>query len=125
MLGVAGETEPKVAPGLGGFVPRLSSWRIVPDLLPSPYQACGSCEIPVPCAFSFKAGLSLRHRRDLDRILSRLPGDNRYVMDYFVVEVLSQQPTSIQEYLLTTSVLNRFCSTLCDAVSGTAFGTVA
>ena len=62
------------------------------------------------------AALSLRHLGDVDRIVTQLPEDNRYVMDYVVTEVLSQQPSAIQEYLLTTSILNRFCPPLCDAV---------
>ena len=68
--------------------------------------------------------LSLRHREDLNRVLTDLPNDNRYVMDYMVAEILSQQPPTMQEYLLTTSILGRFCAPLCDAVciSDTASG---
>jgi LuxR family maltose regulon positive regulatory protein len=70
------------------------------------------------------AALSLRNREDLNRVLTDLPKDNRYVMDYLVAEVLSQQSPTIQEYLLTTSILGRFCAPLCDAVfiSDTASG---
>jgi LuxR family maltose regulon positive regulatory protein len=70
------------------------------------------------------AALSLRHRKDLNRVLTDLPNGNRYVMDYMVAEVLSQQPPDIQEYLLSTSILNRLCAPLCDAVcvSGSASG---
>ncbi|MBW1786039.1 MAG: hypothetical protein JRK53_05380, partial [Deltaproteobacteria bacterium] len=60
--------------------------------------------------------LSLRHRGDLERILASLPENNRYIMDYIVSEVLSQQPEVIQEKLLMSSILNRFCASLCDAV---------
>ena len=62
------------------------------------------------------AALSLRHRENLDRVLTELPDDNRYVMDYMFAEVLSQQRPNIQEYLLSTSILNRFCAPLCEAV---------
>jgi LuxR family maltose regulon positive regulatory protein len=70
------------------------------------------------------AALSLRHRDNLNRVLTDLPNDNRYVMDYMVAEVLFQQPPAMQEYLLTTSILGRFCAPLCDAVciSDTASG---
>ena len=60
--------------------------------------------------------LSYRHREDLDRILSNLPDNNHYVMEYLIAEVLSQQPLDIQEYLLATSILARFCAPLCDAL---------
>jgi LuxR family maltose regulon positive regulatory protein len=60
--------------------------------------------------------LSLRHWSDMDRILTQLPEDNRYVMDYIVEEVIARQSPDIQEFLLTTSILDRFCAPLCDAV---------
>jgi LuxR family maltose regulon positive regulatory protein len=62
------------------------------------------------------AVLSLRERTDLDRILEDLPDDNRYVMDYIITEVLSRQPPTIQELLLATALLKRFCAELCEAV---------
>ena len=68
--------------------------------------------------------LSLRHKDDIDRVVADLPDANRFVMDYLVAEILSQQTTAIQEYLLITSILGRFCAPLCDAVcsSDTASG---
>jgi len=73
------------------------------------------------------AALSLRHRSNLDHVLENLPEDNRYVMDYIVGEVIAQQPPDVQEFLLTSSVLDRFCAPLCDAVCppGTEPGTCA
>jgi LuxR family maltose regulon positive regulatory protein len=62
------------------------------------------------------AALSLRDRLDMDRILTDLPEDNRYVMDYIVREIISQQSPDMQEFLLTTSILERFCAPLCDAI---------
>ncbi len=37
-------------------------------------------------------------------------------MDYMVAEVLSHQQPHILDYLLSTSILNRFCAPLCEAV---------
>lgn len=62
------------------------------------------------------AALSLRHKDDIERVVAGLPDANRFVMDYFVAEILSQQTTAMQEYLLITSILGRFCAPLCDAV---------
>ncbi len=39
-------------------------------------------------------------------------------MDYLVGEVLDQQPDAVLRFLLSTSVLERFCAPLCDAVTG-------
>jgi LuxR family maltose regulon positive regulatory protein len=60
--------------------------------------------------------LSLQRQKDLESVLAELPEDNRYVMDYIVTEVVSKQPPVIQEYLLTTAFLDRFCAPLCEAV---------
>lgn len=67
------------------------------------------------------AALALRKKKDLGRVATDLQDTNRYVLDYFVEEILSQQPAAMQDYLLATSVLDRFCAPLCDAIfiSGT------
>jgi LuxR family maltose regulon positive regulatory protein len=44
-------------------------------------------------------------------------GDDRYVIDYLVSEVLSGQPEEVQRFLLQTAVLERLCGPLCDAVN--------
>ena len=38
------------------------------------------------------------------------------MLDYLVEEVLQQQPESVQTFLLRTSILDRLCGPLCDAV---------
>jgi LuxR family transcriptional regulator, maltose regulon positive regulatory protein len=43
-------------------------------------------------------------------------GSHRFVMDYLVEEVLHQQPEGIQTFLLYTSILDRLCGSLCDAI---------
>ncbi len=43
-------------------------------------------------------------------------GDDRLVMDYLIDEVLAGQPNTVQAFLLQTSILDRFCAPLCDAV---------
>ena len=66
------------------------------------------------------AALSLRHREDLNEVLTDLPNDHRYVLDYMAAEVLSQQPPAIQECLLKTSILNRISAPLCQTICATA-----
>ncbi len=66
--------------------------------------------------------LSLQgHAHSADFVQS-FSGDNRYVLDYLVEEVLEQQPGAVQEFLLHTSILSRLCGPLCDAVMNTAGG---
>ena len=43
-------------------------------------------------------------------------GSHHFVLDYLVEEVLLQQSESVQSFLLRTSILNRLCGPLCDAV---------
>ena len=62
------------------------------------------------------AALSLRHTDDIKIVFDSLPDKNRFIWDYFVEEILSQQPETIQNCLLSTSVLDRFCAPLCDVV---------
>ena len=61
------------------------------------------------------ASVSLREQGETDQFEPGLQ-DNRYLMDYLVTEVLSRQPAPIQDYLLTTAILDRFCAALCEAV---------
>lgn len=68
------------------------------------------------------AAVSLRGRDDATAFISSFAGDDRYVVDYLVDEVLDQQPPHLRRFLLDTSVLDRLCGPLCDAVSGPADG---
>lgn len=45
-------------------------------------------------------------------------GSHRFVMDYLLEEVLHQQPAGVQDFLLRTSILERLCGSLCEAVCG-------
>jgi LuxR family maltose regulon positive regulatory protein len=45
-------------------------------------------------------------------------GSHRFILDYLVEEVLEHQPPDLQDFLLKTSILERFCGLLCDAVVG-------
>ena len=45
-------------------------------------------------------------------------GDDRYIVDYLVEEVLRRQPATTRDFLLETSILARFSGSLADAVTG-------
>jgi LuxR family transcriptional regulator, maltose regulon positive regulatory protein len=62
--------------------------------------------------------LSMRGRTDPTAVLRELDGSHRYILDYLTDEVLGQQPTAIQTFLLRTSILERLCASLCDHVLG-------
>ena len=45
-------------------------------------------------------------------------GDDRYVVDYLIEEVLGHQTEAVRRFLLQSSVLDRLTGPLCDAVTG-------
>lgn len=65
---------------------------------------------------------SLRDCDDVPGLLSSFTGSDRYVLDYLMEEVFQRQPAEIQEFLLKTSVLDRLCAPLCDALTGRTDG---
>jgi len=58
------------------------------------------------------------HKEDTGAFLFAFHGDNRYVMDYLVSEVLQRQPVETQAFLCATAILDRLTAPLCDAVTG-------
>ena len=64
------------------------------------------------------AGLSLQGRDDPAVFVERLSGSHRFILSYLTEEVLARQPADVQAFLLQTSILERLCGELCDAVTG-------
>ncbi|MFN8469586.1 MAG: LuxR C-terminal-related transcriptional regulator [Caldilineaceae bacterium] len=64
------------------------------------------------------AALSMRGRTDVAGFVRAFAGDNRYIVDYLVDEVLARQPAHVRSFLLQTSILDRLTGPLCDAVTG-------
>lgn len=69
------------------------------------------------------AELSLQGRTDVAGFIAGFAGNDRYIVDYLVEEVLAHQPGPARSFLLLTSVLDRFNGPLCDAVTGRGDGT--
>lgn len=68
------------------------------------------------------AAVSLRGRDDATGFIASFAGDDRFVVDFLADEVLDQQPGLLRRFLLDTSVLDRVCGPLCDAVTGPVDG---
>jgi LuxR family transcriptional regulator, maltose regulon positive regulatory protein len=62
------------------------------------------------------AALSLQGQPDAASFIRSFTGSHHFVLDYLVEEVLGQQPERVQTFLLRTSILERLCAPLCDAV---------
>ena len=62
------------------------------------------------------AAISMQGQQDTAGFIRTFTGSHHFVMDYLVEEVLGQQSERVQTFLLCTSILDRFCAPLCDAV---------
>ena len=66
-------------------------------------------------ALSRRQGLT--QRDDLS-----ISGRQRFIADYLSEDVLAQVPEALRRFLLQTSILDRLCASLCEAVTGEADG---
>lgn len=62
------------------------------------------------------AALSMQGRSDTSSFIQTFTGSHHFVLDYLVEEVLHQQTEVVQSFLLRTSILERMCGSLCEAV---------
>jgi len=62
------------------------------------------------------AALSMQGQQDAAGFITSFTGSHHFVLDYLVEEVLGQQSERVQTFLLRTSILDRLCGPLCDAV---------
>jgi len=67
-------------------------------------------------ALALQGTVSRQGYQDATRFINSFTGSHHFVMDYLLKEVLHQQPESVQTFLLRTSILDRLCGPLCDAV---------
>ena len=62
------------------------------------------------------AMIALRGKQDTNSFIKSFTGSHHFVLDYLVEEVLQHQPDRVQAFLLHTSILDRMCGPLCDAI---------
>jgi LuxR family transcriptional regulator, maltose regulon positive regulatory protein len=68
------------------------------------------------------AAISLQGRADIAGFIQAFTGSHHFVLDYLVEEVLQKQSAGVQTFLLKTSILDRLCGSLCEAVCSTGSG---
>lgn len=65
------------------------------------------------------AALALQNTPEqAEHFIDAFAGDDRYVMDYLLGEVLERVPDDVRSFLHQTAILDRFTAALCDAVTG-------
>ncbi len=60
--------------------------------------------------------LSLSGRADKEQVIASFSGSHRFLVDYLMDEVVNRQRPEVQSFLLSTSILERLCAPLCDAL---------
>jgi LuxR family maltose regulon positive regulatory protein len=68
----------------------------------------------------YLAALSLRGHSSPHSFIDQFTGNNRFIADYLAEEVLGRQAPDVRQFLLQTSILDRFTAPLCAAVTGRA-----
>lgn len=63
------------------------------------------------------AALAMQGRENIKDFIQKFRGSHSYIVDYLTEEVLQHLDTNVQEFLLFTSILERFSSQLCDYVT--------
>jgi len=68
----------------------------------------------------YLAALALRGHPSPHGFIDQFTGKHRFVADFLAEEVLNRQAADVRQFLLRTSILDRFTASLCDAVTGRA-----
>lgn len=62
------------------------------------------------------AAISMQSGENISEFVRGLKGDNRYIMDYLIEEVLKIQTEDIKDFLLQTSILEQMSAPLCNTL---------
>ncbi|MBN2084629.1 MAG: AAA family ATPase, partial [Anaerolineales bacterium] len=63
------------------------------------------------------AALSMQGNPDPAGFIQTFTGNNRFVLDYLLAEVLQREPAEVRSFLLSTSILEQLCAPLCDSLT--------
>ena len=66
------------------------------------------------------SAISMQGRQDLSEFVRKLMGNNRYIMDYLLEEVLNMQEDNIKDFLVKTSILEQVSGNLADTLLETS-----
>ncbi len=76
-------------------------------------------------ALALQGTVSMQGNPDAASFIKSFTGSHRFVLDFLLEEVFHHQPEEIQTFLLRTSILERLCGPLCDAVCSAGTGVLA
>jgi LuxR family maltose regulon positive regulatory protein len=64
------------------------------------------------------AAISMQGNPDPAEFIQAFTGNNRFVLDYLLEEVLQREQAEVRSFLLSTAILERLCAPLCDSLTG-------
>jgi LuxR family transcriptional regulator, maltose regulon positive regulatory protein len=64
------------------------------------------------------SSLALEENQDPKRYIRNFSGSDTVVASYLAEDVLSHRPRHLQDFIVQTSILQKFCAESCDAVTG-------
>lgn len=67
-------------------------------------------------AFSMQARLAKQGPESVSLFIKTFSGSNRFILDYLLDEVFSQQSEELRSFMYQTSILDQLTEPLCDAV---------
>ncbi|HSN94279.1 MAG TPA: LuxR C-terminal-related transcriptional regulator [Anaerolineaceae bacterium] len=67
-------------------------------------------------AISMQARLKAQGPESVSSFIKTFSGSNRFILDYLLDEVISQQSEEVRDFLFETSILDQLSASLCDAV---------
>ncbi|GAA3630090.1 LuxR C-terminal-related transcriptional regulator [Microlunatus ginsengisoli] len=70
----------------------------------------------------YLAALTAAGWPDPTEFVRSFAGTNRYIGDYLIEEVLSQQSAEVRDFILAAAILDEFCAPLCDRLTGRTDG---
>ncbi len=68
------------------------------------------------------AGLALRNEEDAAGFVAAFAGNDRFIMDYLLSEVIDRESDQVRSFLSATSILDRLTAPLCNALTGNQNG---
>jgi LuxR family maltose regulon positive regulatory protein len=63
------------------------------------------------------AALALENRPDVASFVRAFTGSHKLIVEYLAEEVMQRLPAHLREFVLSISILDRFCAPLCDALT--------
>ena len=64
------------------------------------------------------AALALKNQSDPQKFVASFRGSHRYVLDYLAEEIIHQQRDDLRNFLIQTSIMERFNADACEAITG-------